>query len=55
MLKGENHELSRSGRPRNLIVRMEEILNWMDGHLKGEAEEKEEAADGNNCKETGNP
>ena len=48
MLKGENHELSRSGRPRNRIVRMEEILNWMDGHLKGEAEEKEEAADGNN-------
>ena len=31
---GENHELSRSGKPRNRIRRMEEILGWFDGHLK---------------------
>lgn len=36
MVKGETHELSRSGRPRNRIVRMREILNWMDRHLKPE-------------------
>lgn len=34
VLKGENHNLSRSGKPRNRIVRMQEILNWMDRHLK---------------------
>lgn len=32
---GENHELSRSGKPRNRIIRMQEILNWMDHYLKG--------------------
>lgn len=37
LIRGENHELSRSGRPRNRILRMKEILNWMDGHLKDEA------------------
>ena len=31
---GENHELSRSGKPRNRIRRMEEILCWMDKYLK---------------------
>ena len=31
---GENHELSRTGKPRNRIRRMEEILGWFDGHLK---------------------
>ncbi|MEA4919878.1 MAG: S9 family peptidase [Clostridiaceae bacterium] len=34
LFKGESHELSRSGKPRNRIRRMEEILGWMDGHLK---------------------
>lgn len=34
LFKGENHELSRGGKPRNRIRRMEEILGWMDGHLK---------------------
>ena len=34
LFKGENHELSRSGKPRNRIRRMEEILNWMDQYLK---------------------
>ena len=34
LFKGDNHELSRGGKPRNRIRRMEEILGWMDGHLK---------------------
>ncbi len=34
VLKGENHELSRSGKPANRIRRMEEIINWMDKYLK---------------------
>ena len=34
IIKGENHELSRSGRPKNRIIRMTEILNWMDRYLK---------------------
>lgn len=42
VVKGENHELSRSGKPRNRIVRMREILNWMDSHLKTDEEGKEE-------------
>lgn len=33
LFKGENHELSRSGRPRNRIKRMEEILNWLTEYL----------------------
>ncbi len=39
-VKGETHELSRSGRPRNRIVRMREILNWMDRYLKSEGEDQ---------------
>ena len=35
VIHGENHELSRSGKPRNRIVRMQEILDWMDHYLKG--------------------
>ena len=34
VFKGDNHELSRSGQPRNRIKRMEEILAWYDAHLK---------------------
>lgn len=34
LFRGETHELSRSGRPQNRIRRMEEILGWMDKHLK---------------------
>jgi len=30
---GENHELSRSGRPKNRLSRLQEIQNWFDGHL----------------------
>ena len=31
---GENHELSRAGRPEGRVRRLEEITNWMDEHLK---------------------
>ncbi len=34
LLKGENHELSRSGKPQNRIKRMEEIVAWMNNYLK---------------------
>ena len=34
IFKGENHELSRSGKPENRISRMTELLNWMDKYLK---------------------
>lgn len=34
LFKGENHELSRSGKPRHRIKRLTEILRWLDGHLK---------------------
>lgn len=32
--KEENHELSRSGKPRNRIKRLEEITAWFDKYLK---------------------
>ncbi len=35
LFRGENHDLSRTGRPRSRIRRMEEIAGWMDAHLKG--------------------
>ena len=31
--KGENHELSRSGKPLHRIRRLREITQWMDKHL----------------------
>jgi len=34
LFRGENHELSRSGKPHNRIRRMQEILRWMDQYLK---------------------
>ncbi len=34
LIKGENHELSRSGKPQNRIKRMEEIVAWMNSYLK---------------------
>lgn len=34
MFKGENHELSRSGKPKNRIKRLEEITLWFDKYLK---------------------
>ncbi|MBR2809145.1 MAG: S9 family peptidase [Erysipelotrichaceae bacterium] len=34
LFKGENHELSRSGKPSHRVRRLEEISNWMNKHLK---------------------
>ncbi|WP_207902967.1 alpha/beta hydrolase family protein [Scopulibacillus darangshiensis] len=28
--KGENHELSRSGKPKNRLTRLEEIIGWFN-------------------------
>jgi len=36
MFYGENHDLSRTGTPRNRICRMEQILMWFNAHLKEE-------------------
>ena len=36
VFKGENHELSRSGRPQNRVRRLKEITEWMDKYLKDE-------------------
>lgn len=34
MFRGENHELSRSGKPKHKVRRLKEITSWFDGHLK---------------------
>ena len=34
MFKGENHELSRSGKPMHRIRRLKDILDWFDNYLK---------------------
>lgn len=34
LFKGENHELSRSGKPKHRIRRLEEITNWFNRFLK---------------------
>ena len=34
LFHGENHELSRSGTPKNRIKRLAEITQWFDRHLK---------------------
>ncbi|MFR1708313.1 MAG: prolyl oligopeptidase family serine peptidase [Clostridium sp.] len=34
MFRGENHELSRSGKPKHRIRRLTEITNWFEEHLK---------------------
>lgn len=34
MFRGENHELSRSGKPKNRIQRLKEITGWFDKYLK---------------------
>ena len=36
IFKGENHELSRSGRPQNRVRRLREITEWMEKYLKDE-------------------
>ena len=35
LFHGENHELSRSGKPVNRIKRLEEITEWFEYYLKG--------------------
>lgn len=34
IFRGENHELSRSGKPKHRIRRLEEITNWFNQYLK---------------------
>lgn len=34
MFKGENHELSRGGKPKHRIRRLKEITDWMEKYLK---------------------
>ncbi len=34
LFEGENHELSRGGKPKNRIKRLEEMVNWFDRYLK---------------------
>ncbi len=34
LIEGENHELSRSGRPMQRILRMTEIFSWLDKYLQ---------------------
>lgn len=34
MFKGENHELSRSGKPKSRVKRLKEITEWFDQYLK---------------------
>nr|WP_255813163.1 S9 family peptidase [Acidaminobacter sp. JC074] len=34
LIKDENHELSRSGKPKERLVRLSEISNWLDKYLK---------------------
>ena len=35
LFHGENHELSRGGKPKHRVRRLEEITGWMEKHLKG--------------------
>ena len=32
-IRGENHDLSRSGRPQSRLKRLQEITTWMDTYL----------------------
>jgi len=32
LFKGENHELSRSGRPQGRLRRLQEITNWIESY-----------------------
>ena len=33
IFKEENHDLSRSGRPKSRVKRLEEIVNWFERYL----------------------
>ena len=34
LFKGENHELSRSGKPKHRVRRLKEITDWFEKYLK---------------------
>ena len=34
IFKGENHELSRSGKPQNRVKRLQEITQWFEQYLR---------------------
>jgi len=36
LIRGESHSLSRTGRPKQRILRLNEIVDWLEGHLKGD-------------------
>lgn len=35
IFRGENHELSRNGRPQHRVKRLKEITEWFDSHIRG--------------------
>ena len=39
LFHGENHELSRSGKPRHRLRRLREITDWFEKHAKGEKDD----------------
>ena len=39
LFEGENHELSRSGKPLHRMRRLKEMNDWFDLYLKGEKSE----------------
>ena len=39
LFEGENHELSRSGKPLHRMRRLKELNDWFDLYLKGEKSE----------------
>jgi acylaminoacyl-peptidase len=34
LVPGENHDLSRSGKPKHRVERLKIIVDWFDKHLK---------------------
>ncbi|RLG85532.1 MAG: S9 family peptidase, partial [Thermoprotei archaeon] len=41
MFPKENHDLSRSGKPKHRIERLKEIVSWFEKHLKAKKEEQQ--------------
>ena len=42
LFHGENHELSRSGKPQAREERLEQITSWMDKYLKNQDDSSDE-------------
>ena len=40
LFHGENHELSRSGKPKHRLRRLQEITDWFEKHAKGETHDE---------------